>query len=174
MARKPGTPEHMKRIAKLAGRKKGTKNPATITREQALLEYKEKVCRVADQLFMTQLTLAKGFNCLYKVTTEIVADEDGKKAKVFQSKPTRVTDPNEIEMYLDGKFEEVKPGQPGTAYFILAESKPDASVIDSMLDRTFGRAMQTTDITSKGKQINFNDRQRAAIARRIITDNGKS
>jgi hypothetical protein len=119
---------------------------------------------------MTQLTLAKGFNCLYKVTTEIIADEEGKNAKVFQSKPVRVTDAKEIEMYLDGKFEDIKPGQQGTAYLILAAGIANPAVIDSMLDRTFGRATQAVDVTSKGQSINLNDKQRARIARRILSD----
>jgi hypothetical protein len=136
------SPAFMRKIGKeKGGRPKGLKNKITITREQALLEYKEKVCRVADQLFATQLTLAKGLNYLYKVEKKI--EGKGKTTKVVKSKPMLVTDPKEMEEYLMGVVTNAPMDEEGNTYFLMAAGKPDPAVIDSMLDRTFGRATQS-------------------------------
>lgn len=127
-----------------AGRKKGSKDQSTIEKERVLAEYRNKIMKHADILFRNQMHLAQGVSYLYKWVK-------GKQ------KPVLVEDPKEIEQYVlteMGKTikKDDKIDKDATYYFISTE-RPDNRAIDSMLDRTFGKASQSMDLTSKGKQI---------------------
>lgn len=116
-----------------AGRKKGSKDKATIEKERVLAEYRQKIMQHADILFRNQMHLAQGVSYLYKWVK-------GKQ------KPVLVEDPKEIEQYILTEMGEIvnkedKIDKNATYYFISTE-RPDNKAIDSMLDRTFGRATQ--------------------------------
>jgi len=115
------------------GRPKGSKDQATIEKERVLAEYRNKIMQHADILFKNQMHLAQGVSYLYKFVK-------GKQ------KPDLVTNPEEIEQYILSEMgenieKEDKVDQNATYYFITTE-RPDNKAIDSMLDRTFGRAIQ--------------------------------
>jgi len=120
-----------------AGRPKGSKNANTIERDAALAQYKERVAKLTDSLMDKQLALAKGCSYLYRIDK----DEKGKRQK-----PELVTDEKEIRAYLEGGYDSE------TYYFITAE-KPDLRAIQDMLDRTYGRAAQSMDVTSGGEKL---------------------
>lgn len=125
-----------------AGRPKGSKNPETIEKERVLRALREKVMKSADVLYRSQMTLAVGQTYLYKVL-------EGEK------KPVLVTDQNEIEMFLQNQEKDslLTDG----AYYFLTTKDPDNKAIDSLLDRTFGKAQQNIDHTIDGPSFTPDD-----------------
>lgn len=124
-----------------AGRPKGKKEPQTIEREAALIEYKRKVAKHADILYNNQLHLAEGISYLFHIHTD---------SKGNRSKPELVTSQGMIEQYLAGELENDE-----NEYYFITTERPDNKAIDSMLDRTFGKAAQSIDVTSDGEPITF-------------------
>jgi hypothetical protein len=127
-----------------AGRKKGSKSKATLEKEAVLKAFRERVMRNADILFDSQLTLARGQTFLYKIEKELQIGPKGGKRYV-SSKPKLVTNQWEIEAYLENTLIEGDPedeNDPNATYYYLTTKEPDNRAIDSMLDRTFGRATQ--------------------------------
>lgn len=127
-----------------AGRKPGTKEKSTLEKEAVLKAFRDRVMRNADILFDSQMTLAKGQTFLYKIEKELQTGPKGGK-KYVSSKPKLVTDQYEIERYLDGLIvggDMDDENDPNATYYYLTTKEPDNKAIDSMLDRTFGRATQ--------------------------------
>lgn len=114
-----------------AGRPKGKLSPQTYDKIRVLEQYKQKVMKVADKLFKSQLHLADGISYLYKITTF----KNGSK-----SRPELITDQLTIEAYLTGDLENEKD-----EYYYITTEPPDNRAIDSMLDRTFGKATQVVE-----------------------------
>lgn len=111
-----------------AGRPKGSKNPETIEKERVLRALREKVMKSADVLYRAQMTLALGQTYLYKVSAR-------------DKKAILITDAETIEHFLQTKGEEDSLFEEG-AYYFLTTKEPDNKAIDSLLDRTFGKATQ--------------------------------
>lgn len=122
-----------------AGRDKGSKNKATLEQKIIMDEIKQRILRSADQLINSQMNLAQGVQMLYKIHTD---------KKGVRSKPELVTSQREIEEYLAGEYE----GNNDDYYFITTE-RPDNRALDSLLDRTFGKATNNVDVKSDGKPI---------------------
>lgn len=123
-----------------AGRKKGKLEPQTIEKMQVKKAFIDRVNKNADKLLNAQLTVALGVQYVfyrYKITYK---DKNGTK-KTRWSKFERVTDEEVIKQYLDGDFE----GSDDEYYMITAE-KPDTKTIDSLIDRSFGKAPQNIKI----------------------------
>lgn len=116
------------------GRPKGRKNAATLEREAVLREYRQRVCRLADDLLDAELTVARGVTFLFR------KPKSGKDRKV-----ERVTDEETIKRYLDGELDSDEQDW----YFIAAE-KPDTATIRGMFDRTFDRPAQRHELTGGG------------------------
>ncbi len=57
-----------------------------------------------------------------------------------------MTDADEIMAYVDGDADR-------DAYYYITTKLPDNKAIDSLLDRTFGKAEGKLDVTSKGETI---------------------
>lgn len=116
-----------------AGRKKGSKNPETIERERVLTEYRGKIMKHANILFRNQMHLAQGVSYLYK----FVKGKD---------KPVLVTNTEEMEQYILSEmgtvFDKESVIDPDATYYFMTTERPDNKAIDSMLDRTFGKATQ--------------------------------
>lgn len=129
---------------KKGGRPKGRKSDATLEKEAILREYRQKILQSADILFGSQLHLARGMTYLYKIEKELQVGPKGGK-KYVKSKPQLVTEQWEIESYLMGKVEEGDEddeNDPNATYYFITTKDPDNRAIDSMLDRTFGKATQ--------------------------------
>ena len=119
------------------GRPKGAKGKTTLEKEMALAAFKERVMKAMFPLLDSQMNLAKGCQYLYRV--------DG------VGKATLVTNPEEIQEYFEGKTDEEKR-------YLITTEKPDNKAIDSLLDRTFGKATQrietdTPEVQEKIKTI---------------------
>ena len=95
--------------------------------------FRERVAKHADLLFDYQFTLARGCTVLYRVEK----DKQGN-----DKSPVMVTDQSEVMDYLAGKLKDGK-------YRFITTEKPDNRAIDSLLDRTFGKADSKIDLTSQ-------------------------
>lgn len=119
-------------------------------KEIILNQYKQRVLLNVDPLINAQLTLAKGQTFLFKITKTKTPSGQWQRGRA-----TRVTDEMEISMFLDGQLatgsdpDDTK--DPNPVYYYITAQEPSLQAIDSMLDRTFGRATQSVDITSQGK-----------------------
>ena len=112
-----------------AGRPPGKENEATMTKRLVKKALEKRILNSADDLINSQMNLAKGVQMLYKIEK----DKDGKNKK-----PELVIMQEEIEAYLAGECE-------GDYYFITTE-RPDNKALDSLLDRTFGKARQNVGL----------------------------
>lgn len=128
-----------------AGRKPGGKNQNTIRREKVLAAFRKRVEKHADILFDAQMTLARGVSSLWKVPKEIEIkrNRQGEEYEVEKrGKPVMVTAQFEIAKYLEGDYK----GDSSADYYYITTDKPDNRAIDSMLDRTFGKATQPLSV----------------------------
>ena len=126
-----------------AGRKKGGMNKATLERMEVEKELKQRVLRHAQRLYDAQFSLAQGLSFLFVIRTE--TDKKGNKRKL---RPEQITSPTIIEAYLNGEYEE-----DDDEYYFITSKAPDNKAIDSLLDRTFGKAQQSVDVTSQGDKL---------------------
>lgn len=127
---------------KKGGRPRGSKTQATIEREIALKELRERVVRSYDALLNSQMAIAHGLTFLYMIKTV----RRGKSAKRLP--PKLIKDQATIEAYLAGEL-----ANDEHEYYFMSTQRPDNKAIDSLLDRTFGKAQQNMDLTSDGKPL---------------------
>lgn len=127
---------------KKGGRPKGSKSQTTIEREIALKELRERVVRSYDALLNSQMAIAHGLTFLYVIKTI----KSGKGMK--RLKPKLIKDQATIEAYLAGELDKDEH-----EYYFMSTQRPDNKAIDSLLDRTFGKAQQNMDVTSDGKAL---------------------
>lgn len=123
-----------------AGRKPGSLNKKTLEEKLIKEEMRQRILRSVQPLLDAQFSLAKGVNLLYYV---------GKDSKGKNLKPELVTDRYTIEEYLIGALDD------SDGYYYITTERPDNKAIDSLLDRTFGKAMQSIDHTSDGEKMDF-------------------
>lgn len=135
---------------KKGGRPKGKKSAATLEREAVLAAFRQRVMGVADLLLDSQLALARGTTYLYKIEKQWVPTGKGKDKGYYRKlRPKLVESQWEIEQYLEGVVEngDVDDDRdPAAAYYFLTTKAPDNDAIDSMMDRTFGKATQVIDL----------------------------
>lgn len=133
-----------------AGRPKGSENEDTKQRRIAERDYKMRVVSHIHDLFNSQLSLAKGLTFLYRIDEE--KNDDG---KVLSRKHVIVQNPEEIRDALD----ELDGSESGTfddKYYYITTRVPDIKAIDSMLDRVFGKAKQSTVLEDpEGNALTF-------------------
>lgn len=118
------------------GRPKGSKTKATLEKEAVMKVLRQKILRSATPLYLAQMSLAKGLSLLYMQKTT----KQGIKLK-----PELVTDMNTIEAFLNDELNENGDSE----YYYITTERPDNRAIDSMFDRVFGKAMQTTEVSGK-------------------------
>lgn len=153
-------PAHIAREnGKKGGRPKGSKSQATLEKEAVLKAFRERAMRSADLLFNAQLTLARGQTFLYKIEKELQIGPKGGK-KYVSSRPKLVENQTEIEMYLEGLIEEgdmEDENDPLATYYFLTTKEPSNMAIDSLLDRTFGKSVQSVELSGPDGKPLFND-----------------
>ncbi len=135
-----------------AGKPKGTKHAATITKEAVLLAVKQRIMQNADKIVNAQLTKALGSVMVFEVVE--VKGKDGKP----RNEHVLVRDPERIKEVLDAG-EGVNCSVEGS-FYLVTEVPPETKAADSLLDRTFGKASQSIEVKSE------NDI--AAIAKRVV------
>lgn len=117
-----------------AGRKKGSVSQKTLDKLAVIREYKNRVAHHANQLFDAQFSNAIGNTYVYEVIEHRTKDKTWKEHVL-------VTSQQQIKAVLDAHH-----GDSGTVdnqYFIVTTEKPDNRAIDAMLDRAFGKAVNT-------------------------------
>lgn len=145
--------ENLKNISKHggarkgAGRPKGKENQNTKERRIAEEEMRNRVIKSTDSLLNSQMALAKGEVNLYRV---YYTGQGSKKQKHVDI----VTDQETITEYL---ADSLNNGE--DEYYYIATKSPDNRSIDSLLDRTYGKAKQSVDLTSAGEKVGLNDEQ---------------
>lgn len=133
-----------------AGRKKGGKNPATITREAALKKFNERVALNADSLFNSAKILALGQTYIYRLDEEEHQKKDGTKYTI--KTPVLVTDPDELADAIDAL--ECNGENGGENPYYYATTKPgDIRAIDSLMNRAFGRPKETIEHSGEIKGL---------------------
>lgn len=101
----------------------------------------KRILRHVDSVLSSQLTIARGVTYLF------VIEEKG-EGKDKRKETRRVTDPLEIQAYIDSLADEelaTQMADSGNFYFITTE-RPDNKAIDSMFDRVFGKAVTNVEI----------------------------
>lgn len=127
-----------------AGRPLHSKNPETIEREAVKKVFQDRVAKNADKLFNAQLDLAIGEKYLMVITTT----GQGSKQK---RETTVVTDIETIKQFLDSE-EDPNFGEENEYYFM--STKPANNMaLDSLLNRSFGKADEKLDITTDGDSL---------------------
>lgn len=135
----PISSEKAREVGRLGGRPKGSKAPKTIEREKVMEEIRARVRRTAQRLLDAQYSIALGQQFLFKITQY----KNGTK-----SKPELITSEEKIRQYLNGELDNEE-----NEYYFITTKEPVNQAIDSLLDRTFGKAVLNIDHTSGGKAL---------------------
>ena len=122
-----------------AGAPKGTIQRRTLEKSAVARALRERTMAHADNLFNAQLTKALGSVMVFRVDEEEIGS--GKTRRVH----THITNPDEIKKVLDENGNGA--GKVGEDYYFVTNVLPDNKAIDSMLDRTFGKAMQPVEVS---------------------------
>ena len=126
---------------KLGGRPKGRKNSSTIKRGAVLEAYRQRVYQLTGKLLNSQLVLANGQQFLYRMDPiyETKTNKKGEtyKTKTGMKKPVLVENPEEIESFLSEL--QGANGAIDESYYFLTTKEPDASAIENILNRAYGR-----------------------------------
>lgn len=125
-----------------AGRKPGQKSAATIERDEALRQFRERVAGNVHKLFNAQMDKAIGEKYLMCVRTI------GKGAKA-RRETIIVEDVEIIKAYLDDTLD-----TGDDKYYFMTTKPADNHALDSLLNRAFGKPQESIDLTSKGDKIN--------------------
>lgn len=125
-----------------AGRPKGSMNESTKIRMAAKLEFQRRVAKHADELFHSQFDLAKGEKYLMVVRTIGEGSKTRRETEI-------VTDPELIKQFLDEQLENTDD-----EFYYMTTKPANNMALDSLLNRAFGKAEESLDITSGGEQIN--------------------
>lgn len=140
-----------------AGRPKGGMNAATKRAMKAKKMYEDRARKHVTALLNAQLSLATGVQMLFVIHTD---------SKGVRRKPEMITDPETIKKFLDenkGRDGVLKSDAEAKAksdskskvedYYFLTTKVPDTKTISDMLDRIFGKAPATLDLTSGGERL---------------------
>ncbi len=138
---------------KKGGRPKGAKSESTIRREQILAALRERIMQSADSLFNAAKSSAIGNQFLFKIVTTY----EGKKK--IRSKPILVEDIDEISEYIDrldreNRGDEIPDEEiDHDVYYFMSTKEPNIQAFKELVDRAFGRNVESVDLTSGGKPI---------------------
>lgn len=123
------------------GMKKGQKTRKTIENKIAEEYIRKRIIGALPSIISSQMSLAKGCQYLFKIEKEY-SEKQNKWYVPKGRQPKIVKDKNEIASYLAGEFDD----KDESAYYFLTTDKPENKALDSLLDRTFGKAMQKVDL----------------------------
>lgn len=135
---------------KKGGRPSGRKNNKTIEREAARNLFEQMVRENIRPLFHSQMTIASGITYVYRI------DRHG-KGSTLRIEHVLLEDPREIADALDIIANHDPNGdEDGNGFYYVTTRAPENRAIDSMLDRSIGKATQPIDHTTAGKAIEGN------------------
>lgn len=122
------------------GRPKGSYSQKTLDRQKTLEAWRQRAMKVAQQLLDSQLSIAKGQQFLYKVVT---------LKSGMRSKPELITDEGTIRAYLNEELNEPDDAE----FYFITTKEPNNFAIDSIMDRTFGKAAQSLQVEDPNGNI---------------------
>lgn len=125
--------EANRKNAKLGGRKKGKLLPKTIEKQKTLEAFNKRVFEMADKLLNAQAAVALGS---YKMITITIIDG----IKTVET----IRDDKRMQKLLD-------TGVLGEDYFIVVGKLPDFKAANALLDRAYGKAKETIDLSGEVK-----------------------
>lgn len=134
--------EANRRNAQKAGRKKGTKNPATLEREKVLAAVQQQIMEKAAGLVRSAMIPANGMNFVYRIDKK-----RNKKGDVIFEKNVLVTDPHEIENALD-LIADSENGKNDNEFYFITTERPDHNAIKMLMDRAFGKPKESLDVNN--------------------------
>lgn len=114
------------------GLPKGYKFKHTLERQTAKRHFEERIIAELDPLINAQFDLAKGVMVMF-------AHEKNAEGKRV-GKLYRVTEPDEILELLNSG------GENGTDFYYLSVKDPDGKMLDSLMNRVFGRPKETVEV----------------------------
>lgn len=120
-----------------AGRPKGSVSKKTMDEKMAEDYIRKRVMRSLPKIMDSQMNLARGCQYLFKLK-KVFDEKKGIWYVPKFSKAQIVKDKNEIADYISGEFE----GREDCDYYFITSDKPDNKALDSLLDRTLGKATQ--------------------------------
>ncbi len=123
-----------------AGAPKGTIQRRSLEKAAVARALRERTMMHADNLFNAQLAKAVGSVMVFRV--DEVSISGGRTKRVH----THITDPEEVKKVLDETLD-AGAGTVGENYYFVTNIQPDNKAIDSMLDRAFGRAVQSIEVS---------------------------
>ncbi len=131
-----------------AGRPRGAKNVATIEREEYLRRFQDKVAQRSQSLLHAQTILATGSIKVFVMRSHW--EGSGKNRRKVKGRPEIVGTDKEIIDALDYEFGEGDSPNTDDEYYFVSTKDPDNSAINSLLDRTFGKAKESLEVKHKG------------------------
>jgi len=144
-----GTPEYKAYLRKIGLKggynKKGKKHKTTIEREKVLEMAKDIVAGRTKRLIDTQSILAMGAIKVFVIRSHW--EGTGKNKRLVKEKPEIVADDEEIANALDYEFGEGDSPNDENSYYFVVTKDPDNSAIESLLNRTFGKATENKNLT---------------------------
>lgn len=126
-----------------AGRKEGSMNKATAASKAARKRFIDRVNANADKLFNSQLDLAVGEK--YLMVTKTI----GKGARA-RRETSIVTSPSTIQQYLDDPTSLDDENE----YYFMTTKAANNMAIDSLLNRSFGKATEKIDLSNEDGSLN--------------------
>ena len=128
-------------VRKGAGMKKGQVTKKKLEEKIANEYIRQRVFKAIPNIITAQMNLARGCQYLFKL--EKIYDKKSNQWIVPKgSQPKIVKDKDEIASYLAGDYND----KPEADYYFLTTEKPDNKALDSLLDRTLGKATQKVDL----------------------------
>lgn len=123
------------------GRKAGSMNKTTMESKLAKKAFIERVNKNVDKLFNSQLDLAVGEKYLMVVKTIGKGSKQRRETSI-------VTDPDLIKEYLDEELDNTDE-----EYYFMTTKPANNQALDSLMNRSFGKATEKVDLTSDDKPI---------------------
>ena len=149
------SPERVKEMVEKAKKSprhgKHGKQKKTLLMEEVYKQVQQKLVERAMGLVDTQTIIAHGTIKVYKIVSHW--EGSGKNKRKVRGKPELVTDTEEIAACIDYEYGDGESPNDDDEYFFVSTQDPDNKAIQAQLDRVFGKAPQTIDVTTKGNEI---------------------
>jgi hypothetical protein len=129
------------------GRPKGTLSPKTVTIMEAKKKFQERVAGMADKLIAAQASKALGEQHLMRIWYEGEGKNRRKNVEI-------VDDIEVIQQYFEGTLDTSY----GDEYYFMTTKPADNQAIESLLNRSFGKATEKIEIEGgffKADQLNI-------------------
>ena len=123
------------------------KRKRTLLLEEVQKEIQRRLVERSLKLIDTQTVIAHGTIKVFKITYSMI----GKKK--VRNPPELVTNDEEIASAIAYEYSDGECPNTDDEYFFISTVAPDGKAIESQLNRLLGKAPQSIDLTTKGKEF---------------------